>query len=580
MIRSALVKRAAFRHAYSTSAAPPSFAGTFDAYKVETSVPRLSQHLIPALQQACEDPLVRHGYARQVAAGSYHLLPLGHMVQTNIANLARRHMVAVGGAEVSLSSLSNPALWAKTGRGANPELFTVGAEQQYILAPTHEEEITSLVASGIAASRKRLPLRLFQVSRKYRNEKRPRGGLLRAREFLMKDMYSFDATPEDAHRTYEEMSAAYRAFFGDLGVPFVVAEADSGAIGGSLSHEYHHLSPVGEDKVVTCHECKYTANVEKAQAFPPEAEHGALAGDTTAAVRYFLSADRATLVAAYYPPDREFNVLHLLAELPEDTIDGEAAHDGEEVAREFADCAQQDDDEGLFTRRLIRVMDPRLSRETPLPALPFRANKGTTTTLVDVPLVMARSGDLCPSCDDGVTPLTVARAVEVGHTFYLGTRYSAPLGATARDPAAGGAPVAVEMGCYGVGVSRLLAAIASTTTDVDGLAWPAAVAPYHVVVVAAQPAAAQQIVARLRADGVNAVWDDRADVSFGAALRDARALGFPATVVAGKHYEQTGRAEIQLRGMSVAEIKENRGSQEFLSPLNGLSAKIRLLLNL
>lgn len=559
-----------------------------DAYKIQASVPRLSLHLLPGEQESAEDPLVRYGYVRQVSAGSYHLLPLAHMVQSNIADLARRHMVSVGGVEVSLSSLSSPALWERTGRAANTELFKIkhedgtsgeseSARVQYILAPTHEEEITNLVATNIAASRRKLPLRLFQITRKYRNEKRPRGGLLRGREFLMKDMYSFDVTQDDAHRTYDEVANAYRAFFESIGVPFVVAEADSGSIGGSLSHEYHYLSPVGEDNVVTCHTCKYTANVEKALAFPPEEEDGAFMGE--AAVQYFLSDDKTTLVAAYYPPDREFSPLHLLAELPEDTINAEAESTGIEVAEEFATQAKADDDEGLFTRRLIRVMDARLSRETNLPRLPFHANKGTTTTMVDVPLVMAQTGDLCPSCDDGKTPLAVAKAVEIGHTFYLGTKYSAPLNATARDPVSGSL-VPIEMGCYGIGISRLLPAIASITADADGLHWPVSIAPYHAIVVSKDAEAATTIVKELRAAGVNAVWDDREDVSFGAAMRDARALGFPVTLIAGKQYEKSGLVELQPRDLSVQQLKEKRGDAAFQSSVKDLPAKIKELLKL
>lgn len=599
-----------------TNATPDS---NFNSYKVTTSVPRLSQHLLPATQTSSDDLLVRHGYIRQVAAGTYHLLPLGHMVQTNIENLLRKHMVSIGGVELSLSSFSNPKLWEKTGRIDNAELFKISDSRGTvsIVAPTHEEEITNLVASTISSYRK-LPLRLFQITRKYRDEKRPRGGLLRGREFLMKDMYSFDESVEAAHDTYADVQRAYKGFFEELRVPFVVAEADSGSIGGTLSHEYHYLTPAGEDNVVTCPECKYTANVEKALAHPPDD----LIGSETreAAVSYHVSPDRETLIAAYYPPDREFNVLHLVAELPEDTVDMEVAEVSESeneidtgknksseesndnnttpyAVKLFLDAAKKDDDEDLFTRRFIRVMDPHLSRETPLPKLPFKPHRGATTTLIDVPLVMAQAGDVCPSCEE--PSLEISKAVEVGHTFYLGTKYSTPLGATITTASNTNSneknknknnkiqetknsndtittttttiTKPIEMGCYGIGVSRLIAAIISHTKDKDGLVWPASISPYHAVVVSRDSKVGELIVSKLRSPSlsssssnfpyiINAVLDDRIytqNLSFSSALHSARSLGFPITIVAGSQFEKTGMVEIQMRNLTIEEIKKS-----------------------
>lgn len=510
-----------------------------------TTLARLSQILIPQLQPAAEDLLVRHGYIRQVSAGTYHTLPLGHLVQANIERILRKHMVSVGGSEVSLASMSLPALWKKTGRDVNTELFRIkdGRGTEFLMCPTHEEEITNLVAKEVASYRK-LPLRLYQITRKYRDEKRPRGGLLRGREFTMKDMYSFDLTSEDAHKTYKQIQGAYNAFFKELGVPFVVADADSGSIGGSLSHEYHYLNSAGEDTIVHCGECGYTANEEKAMSIP-QADHKAAAA---ARVSYAVSEDRSTLVASYFPEDRTFNPLLVEAEVP-DTVDKSVA-DSNAALDAFMSDVKSDMD--MFDKRLIRLMDARVDRNTDLPDLPFRPSRSTTTTLVDVPLVTPISGEACPSCD--AESLTTSRAIEVGHTFYLGTKYSGPLSATVSSPDT--PKSVVEMGCYGIGVSRLLAAIAIARSDSDGLNWPASITPYTAIVVAQNPeTVGTEITEGLRAAGVNAVLDDRADVQFGQALREARQLGFPYTIVAGRQFDKTGMLEVQSRDRSLADLK-------------------------
>lgn len=232
----------------------------------------------------------------------------------------------------------------------------------------------------------------------------------------------------------------------------------------------------------------------------------------------------------------------------------------------YLNTAKLEDDTSLLTRRLVRVMDPRLSRSTPLPDLPFRANRGSTTTLVDIPLVNAQEGDACPECDS--EDLSLKRAIEVGHTFYLGTKYSEPLNAVIRRNGERAETVPIEMGCYGIGVSRLLSAITSITKDSDGLVWPVSVAPYHAIVVSKDATIGAQITDTLRdgADGksplINAILDDRPSVSIGASLRDARALGFPATVIVGNKFAETGKVEIQLRNKSVEDLKKGDGKYE------------------
>lgn len=583
-------------------------------YKIITTVPKLSQLLIPVLSNdnSSEDILVKHGYIKQVSSGIYHLLPLGQMVLRNIETIIRKYMVAVGGAELALSTFSNPKLWEQTGRINNAELFQLNDESaavdsssqtnskpNWILAPTHEEEITALVASSISSSYRKLPLRLFQITRKYRKEKRPRGGLLRGKEFLMKDMYSFDATKEEALQAYEDFQWAYNKIFSELKVPFVVAEADTGSIGGTLSHEYHYLADIGEDEVATCTECKYTANVEKAVARPPETEEEIVNKEDIekakeqpeAKVEYYLSDDKETLVAAYYPASRVFNPLHLALELPEDVLpsDLETCVKGESALETFVSNAKENNDPELLMRRVIRVMDSRINKFTPLPEFPFKLNRSTTTTLVDVPIVMAQNGDLCPSCES--PSLKVSKAIEVGHTFYLGTKYSEPLKALiypqTESKGKSTQLVPIEMGCYGIGVSRVLASIAYINSDVDGLSWPANIAPYHAVIVSKDPKnVGAKIVSSLREEGgINAVLDDTFTESkgFGLALRNARSLGFPATIVVGNNFEKTGKVEIQPRNMTVAELKNARlegKSHHLEATLEELPSKLKNLLEI
>lgn len=510
----------------------------------------MSSLLIPATQPSSEkDPLVRYGYTRQVNSGTYHLLPLGQKVSLKLESLLRHHMNSVGGAEVSLSSMSSPALWAKTGRNGNTELFRLkdGKGTEYLLAPTHEEEITNMVAKEVETYKK-LPLRLYQITRKFRDERRPRGGLLRAREFIMKDMYSFDLTTDDAKKTYNDVQGAYNAFFKDLGVPFVVAEADSGAIGGNLSHEYHYLTEVGEDTVFSCQECHYTANEEKIAALPAEDQTPA----QTAKVEYRISDDGHTLLAAYYPSDRQFNPLLLDAEIDEYLTPDISVKSSDEAFEKFRKTISGPTD--LLSKRFIRLMDPRLDRNTELPELHFLPSRATTTTLIDIPLVTPETGDLCPSCDK--PSLHQSRAVEIGHTFYLGKKYSSPLDATVSTPTS--MSETVEMGCYGIGVSRLIGVLGHMLQDEDGLRWPTKIAPFAVTVVGSDAEIAMQVAKALQAQNplLDILVDDRNSVSFGQKMKEVRRLGIPVSVIAGKNFLKEGLLEIQGRDGTIKSWKE------------------------
>ncbi|KAK9234866.1 hypothetical protein V1525DRAFT_382610 [Lipomyces kononenkoae] len=508
------------------------------------SHPRLSKFFLPSggvapassERESTTDLLIRAGFIRKSSAGIYSLLPLGIFVQRKLAALIHRNMYMAGASEISLPSLLSPNAWIATGRWANTELYKLkdSSDSEFCLAPTHEEEITSLVSREVNSFRQ-LPLRLYQIGRKYRDERRPRGGMLRGREFLMMDLYSFDTTTEAALATYEEIKLAYRSIFDTLGIKYAVSEADSGSIGGDLSHEFHYITPVGEDTLITCDSCDYTANVEVAMSYPPE---DYVVDPSNVAVKYGLTTDN-TLLVIYYPPDRVVNDILIKRELP--NYDPSVGNPVIEFTRNGDPMVQ----------RIIRIFDERVSEKSSLPDLPVSVNIGNITTLrfpcVEVAL-QSHPNETCPRCMDGT--LGASRAVEVGHTFYLSTKYSSILKAqyTAED----GTKKSVEMGCYGIGVSRIISAVAEITRDHKGLSWPVAICPFEVVLVTKPRTEriddlAIKLYQDLRKAGCEAVIDDRDDKSFGWKLSDSKFLGFPVSVVIGNKYLTDGRVDVECR---------------------------------
>lgn len=499
---------------------------------------RLSRFLVPLKKVAqpqkldTVDLLVNNGYIKQSSSGVFNILPLGLRVQQRIESIIRKRLNNIECQETSLAILAETEIWKKSGRFENAgELFSVRDKpddetSRYLMAPTNEEEITQLVASEVHSYRQ-LPLRLYQIGKKFRNEMRPRGGLLRAREFVMKDLYTFDNSEKEALATYEEVREAYRNIFKDLGAPFSVAEADTGAIGGSLSHEFHYLTDVGEDTVAHCEQCSYTANVEKASYIVEKS----LDKSVGVNVEYFLSEDKDTLVAAYYPETRELNPLAIKQDFP--------------LCEEDIDPIKTFIRNESINKRLLRLIDPLVHEAAELPEpgdeLERSISKRQTTTL-NAEITVVEAGDICPECEK--SPLKLSRAIEVGHTFYLGSKYTKPFSAKVQTKE-GGASL-IEMGCYGIGVSRLISAIAEVCRDDQGLIWPASVAPFQVLVVAGQHETGLSITKKLNDMGISAVFDDRSK-QFGALLGQAKSLGFPYTVIAGKKFAETGELEVQPR---------------------------------
>ncbi|KAK5691078.1 hypothetical protein LTR97_011730 [Elasticomyces elasticus] len=526
------------------------------------------------------DLLIRAGFMRQAHSGIFHLLPLGLRVQEKIERLIDKHMLSLGASKVSLSSLTSEGLWQRSGRlekGRGSEFFRLEDRKgtKLLLSPTHEEEITTIVANAVH-SHKQLPLRLYQVSRKYRDEARPRQGLLRGREFVMKDLYTFDSTEQSARATYETVRQAYSAFLNELRLPYLVATADSGKMGGNLSHEYHFASQAGEDTVIKCNKCDYSVNEEMyaglAQSSPelesPEDKNWT----------FMVSKDHRTLLIMSCERGRDINVHAVKSVFPdvdtsvEDPVEVWKAEHPDAVdqgtdprmmwlasASAYADWCHLDMSTGepldhpdyLVTGAEIKQGLAIINALQGVGLFPVE--DFAITQLGNLDLTKARNEDRCPNCSSG--HLTLHKAVEIGHTFHLGTRYSEPLDLRVTD--ASNTQKLVHMGCHGIGVSRLIGAAASLLADQKGLNWPVAIAPYTVVLVAAGKTRVDDVGSVYdtlqRSGSLDAVIDDRTDYPTGWKLHDADLIGYPFIVVLGKAWAERGAVELQCRRLGVKE---------------------------
>lgn len=519
-----------------------------------------------APQEDSHDLLVRAGFLRQAHSGIFHLLPLGLRVQNKIEALIDKHMSTLSATKVSLSSISSEELWQRSGRleGRDSEFLRLQDRKgaKYLLSPTHEEEITEIVASSVK-SYKDLPLRLYQVTRKYRDEARPRQGLLRGREFLMKDLYTFDVSEEEARATYDQVRKAYSAFLDELNLPYLVANADSGSMGGNLSHEYHLASANGEDNIISCKKCDYSTNEElysgtlgshelsQPGSSPKGQDINSILTSTP-----FLSKDKTALFNIITPKNSGPLNTHLLKKL-HPTLDTT-------LEAPFKTWSALNTKNPTRTRTETQVLDGRLAH------LPLSNPTGPTITHHNTALTSPSQSSTCPSCLSPAS-LQISTAIEIGHTFHLGTRYSVPLNAQVLSSSNKLAPI--SMGCHGIGVSRLLAAAAGLLMDARGLNWPMKIAPFGAVVVAAPKTAEEHVlrvydVLALGSSGdavasgsssVSAITapldvaiDDR-DRPLGWKMNDADLIGYPFIVVLGKAWKARGAVEVQCRRLGVKE---------------------------
>lgn len=571
---------------------------------------RLSKLWVPTggiAASSAEDPhvkLVRAGFLRQAHSGIFHMLPLGRRVQDKLEALIDKYMFQLGASKVALSSISSQELWTKSGRleKAGSELFQFRDRKnvRYLLSPTHEEEITSLVSTAVK-SYKELPIRLYQISRKYRDERRPRHGLLRSREFIMKDLYTFDLTSSKALATYDQVREVYARLFDELKLPYLVAEADSGNMGGNLSHEFHFPTSKGEDHIISCSSCDYVANEELAKStvpVPSSRADGSISRSMNrvldqpeAKMRVWrgISRDRRTLVNVWYP-STIFSVLSP-AMIPEvnlhavKTIFSDLDASVEDPLlfwNTIKNTPGEDKSAGTVPMRLLNLVDGRLpdiawskistkesripiwptSIEVPPPEVDILWISKDPSTHQPLNLLRIVDGDPCSRCSNG--NLRVQRAIELGHTFHLGTRYSDTLSATVNVPTessnalgnevSASNDVPMQMGCHGIGVSRMIGAVADTLADDKGLNWPRVMAPFEVVIVPGKglDEAALQVYDVLQAPTgpgtcqLDMILDDRVE-SFPWKMQDADLVGYPVIIVVGRRWKAENICEVQCR---------------------------------
>jgi prolyl-tRNA synthetase len=553
---------------------------------------RMSQTLIPTLKEApseAEVPshvfMVRGGYLRKVAAGIYSFLPLGWKVIKKAEKIIREEMDRAGASEVFLPAVIPAELWQESGRwdlyGAQLLRFKDRKGGDFVIGPTHEEVVCALVRSDVRSWRQ-LPLNLYQIQTKFRDELRPRAGLMRGREFIMKDAYSFHVDENDAQREYKKMYEAYQRIFTRCSLAFRAVEADTGNIGGSLSHEFQVLTETGEDAIVACDACDYAANVEQAVARAPgpapkaaeQLKKVATPGQhTIAEVSAFLEQPAAKLVktliylvngqpvAVLVRGDREVNEIKLRRALEADEI--LLANDA--TVREVTGAPVGFAGPVALKTPVPIYCDLEVQALSDFVAGANAADAHLTGVNVDVDFKatafgdyrMAAGGDGCARCADG--HLHAYRGIEVGQVFFLGTKYSKPMGVTFLD--VDGQEKPAQMGCYGIGVTRIVAAAIEQNHDKDGIIWPVPLAPYEVAVLELQQdddnviATSKRLYEELLSAGIDVLYDDR-DERAGVKFKDADLIGIPFRLAIGKKGVAEGVVELKRRnGTEVRKIR-------------------------
>ena len=560
---------------------------------------RVSQQFTTTLREVPRDSeggnqelLVRGGYVRQLTSGVYSMLPLGNRVIRKISQIIREEMDRKGGQEVTMPVIQPKDLWDKEPPGGGPSrteamggvLFKLKDRKgrDMVLGPTHEEVVTSLAAEFVRSYRD-LPQLVYQIQTKLRDEPRPRAGLLRVREFIMKDLYSFDADYEGMDISYRKMADAYRAIFTRCGMNFIVIQADSGAIGGKDSQEFIAITEAGEDDAMICDRCDYAANREKAEfvrtelAKEPEKALEEVYTPNCMSISdlasYLHIPEAKTLKAVCYVAGGKLilSIVRGDLEINEVKLANTLYHNGVNAANMHLATAEELAAAGIvagYTSPLDKddlvliVADPSVQMGNNFVAGANRVDYHLKNVnfprdfRVDVwdDVASAYEGSTCVRC--GGT-LHAVRGSEVGHIFKLGTRYSESFGAYFLD--ADGVSHPILMGCYGIGVGRIMATMVEQSHDEKGIIWPFSIAPYHVALVGLDldkeetSSAAEQLYADLLAAGVEVLFDDRTETA-GVKFNDADLLGLPLRAVVSKRSLKNGGFELKLRSQKESRI--------------------------
>ena len=553
---------------------------------------RWSQTFIPTLREAPAEAeivshklLLRAGLMRRLTGGLYTFLPLGVRSLRKVEQIVREEMDRAGALEVLMPALQPPEIWQKSGRyeSAQGVLFKVRdkAKKEWVLGPTHEEVITTMLAAELSSYRQ-LPRNFYQIQTKFRDEIRPRFGLMRAKEFIMKDAYSFDVSNDAANISYKLMYDAYARIFARCGLKTIAVEADSGVIGGKYSHEFMVPAETGENEVAYCESCHYAANVEKASSGIAKTEEPP--GDC--ALEKFPTPGVVTIEALSQPPhsvpaNRQIKSLVYMVEgkLALFLLRGDHQLNEAKLAASLGTTTfRPADSEEIFAA--LKAHPGSLGgvgvKDLPIYAdESLRGMTGATTGANEdgfhwrhvnldrdiavkqwADLRMVAAGEPCGVCGQ---PLKIRRAIEVGHVFKLGTKYSDALGALFLDE--NGKQQPAIMGCYGIGVTRTRQAVVEQCNDKDGIIWPVSVAPYAVCLTPLSVAPdspvmklAEKLYADLAAKGVDVILDDR-DERPGVKFKDADLVGFPIRVGIGEKSLAKGEVELKPRGAAMQAVK-------------------------
>lgn len=549
---------------------------------------KASKLLMPTLREAPAEAeisshilMMRAALISKLAAGVYSYLPLGLKVLHNVQNIIREEMDRAGAQELLMSALLPAECYQKSGRWERfgDDMFRLKDrnDRDFCLGPTHEEIFTQTVIDSVHSYRD-YPFTLYQMHTKYRDERRPRFGVMRTREFIMKDAYSFDTTKEGLDESYKAMYDAYRRIFDRLGLNYMIVDADTGAMGGSGSQEFMVISEVGEDTIAYCEDCRYSANIEKAVCVAPETSneemkdmHKVKTPDarTIDEVADFFGKDAKSFVktmiyncdgklyAVLVRGDREINEVKLAnitgaAEVAladaEDVVKITGAKVGFAGPVNLSAPIIADNEVMAMRNFIVGANETDCHIENVNPGRDF-------TPEITADIRSIEEGDICPVCGKRIK---TAQGIEVGHIFKLGTKYSDALGLTYRDET--GEDKSVIMGCYGIGVNRCLAAVIEQNHDDNGIIWPVAVAPYKAVVVpvnvndSVQANMAEEITKRLEDEGIEVIIDDR-DERPGVKFKDWDLIGIPVRITVGKKAGE-GLVEYKLRNEAEFELLE------------------------
>ncbi len=544
-------------------------------------ITKWSKYFLPTLREDPKDAeaishklMMRAGLIRRVGSGAYAYLPFGLRALQCVCAIIREEMNNAGAQELLMPALTPVELWKTTGRYEIMQdiliRFKDRTGKEVVLGPTHEEVVTDIAKE--ARSHKQLPIILYQIQTKFRDEPRPRFGIIRSKEFLMKDAYSFDVSWEDLGRSYDAMYQAYKRIFARSGLKALACDADSGAMGGDVSHEFMAASDFGEDRIAHCASCGYAANLEAAKCPPAPAIPGealqplqevATPGQhTVEQVSQFLKVSptkiiktliyeaASDVVAVLVRGDHDVNEAKLARLLKSKTLKLASAATIERVTGAPVGFAGP-----VGLKGVALIADQTLAHLANAVAGANRAEAhmvnvnlsrdAKVDTVADVRF--ATEDDACPKCG---AKMALIKTIEIGHVFKLGTRYSQALGAVFQD--ASGQSQPMIMGCYGIGVNRVLAAAIEQCHDEQGIVWPAALAPFSVVVTVMEAvnetmlAKATELAQRLDKAGFSVLLDDRQQ-SPGSKLKDADLIGIPVQVVVGKAWQQAEQLEIRSR---------------------------------